>query len=507
MTIVHRSQRSGCRAAFRGLVLCGLVAMATPAGAQSVPPHLASLAAQLYRDSAAALEDPLQDPEHAAAAKRALDMLKRAGIRHWARGPVALPGAAVAAAQALGLDLASEADRLELDRILALDPDAAGKAIAERIRAAGGDEAAVNDAVAAVAAARMPAAGLATSHAIELNRGETVELDWDPQSGKFQLRARDDGSGSGKPFDSVLVGETSFTADPETGALTAAIAPAETPARTYTERDFQRIKASIYGEWKDQDGAVWTFAPGGGDAGTGDIRRPASVIDAEIAALDAQIEEIEKAKEFVWQDPTTGEIIRQQRFRRLDAPWEYLGEEALVPNAGQEIAERREQIAALEAEKTGAGLLPVQQHDPAGFAAAQKAPGSVPVAIEVVQADGYRYRWDEALFDGKRISARRTYRDVRDYNKELPDTIVQQLIASWSPPGWIELEAVLDPATASVTLSGDLWGLHVTYSGGGLFGGAEAVESIHTPYAKDVRMDRAGSAERVAWGAADDQLP
>jgi hypothetical protein len=498
---------------FRRRAVCTIVALFAllasmgPALAESVPPHLASLAAQLYRDSAATFEDPLQDPEHAAAGKRALEMLRRAGIRHWARGAIALPGGATAAAEALGLDLANEADRAELDRILALDPGAAEATIGERIRAAGGDDAAVNNALTALAAARTPAEGLATSHVIELDRGESVELDWDPQSGKFQVRARDDGSGGGTPFDSALLGETGYNADPETGALTASIAPAETPARTYTERDFQRIRASIFGEWKDKDANVWTISPGSGANGVGDIRRPPDIINAEIAALQSQMEEIEAAKEFIWQDPTTGEIIRQQRFRRLDTPWEYLGEEALVPNAEQEIAERRDQIAALEAEKAGSGLAPVHQYDPAGFGAAQNSPGAVPVAIEVLQSDGYRYRWDEALFDGKRITARRTFRDIRDYNKALPDTVMQQLIASWSPPSWIELEAVLDPATATVTLAGEYWSLHVTYSGGGLFGGENTVENIHTPYSFDISMTRAGSTEQVAWGAADDQVP
>ncbi|MDZ4737235.1 MAG: hypothetical protein SGJ07_12895 [Rhodospirillaceae bacterium] len=488
------------------MALFAILVSIGPVRAEGVPPHLASLAAQLYRDNATALEDPLQDPEHAEAAKRALDMLRRAGIRHWARNPVLMPGAAEAVATALGLDLASAADRAEIDRLLALDSQAAAAAIAERIRAAGGDEAAINDAVTAVAAARMPPETLATQHLIELDRGETVELQWDPQSGEFTIEAADDGSGGDKPFNSVLLGETAFAADPETGDMTTTIAPAETPARTYTERDFERIRASIFGEWRDQDDAIWTIAPVGEDTGLGEIQRSPAAIDAEIEALEAQIDEIQKAKEFVWQDPTTGEIIRQQRFRRLDLPWEFVGEEALVPNAEQEVAERREQIAALEAEKSGTSLPPVQQYDPAGFGAAQKAAGAVPVAIEVAQADGYRYRWDEALFDGKRITARRTFRDIRDYNKQLPETIMQQLIAGWSPPGWVELEAVLDVATAVVTLSGDQWSLHVTY-GGDMFGENLTVESIHTPYASDLSMSRSGSAEHVAWGAPDDALP
>ncbi|MEX2296540.1 MAG: hypothetical protein WD715_03945, partial [Dongiaceae bacterium] len=361
------------------LVLLAMPGFLSPAQAEGVPPHLASLAAQLYRDNAKVLEDPQQDPEHAEAARRALDMLRRAGIRHWARTPVQVPGAAEAVATALGFDLASEADRAELDRFLALDSEAAAAAIAERIQAAGGDEAAINDAVTAVAAAFMPAESLATQHVIELDRGETVELEWNPQSGEFTIEAADDGSGGDKPFNSVLLGETAFAADPETGGMTTTIAPAETPARTYTKRDFERIRASIFGEWRDQDDAIWTIAPVGDDTGLGDIQRSPAAIDAEIEALEAQIDEIQKAKEFVWHDPTTGEIIRQQRFRRLELPWEFVGEEALVPNAEQEVAERREQIAALEAEKSGTSLPPVQQYDPAGFGSAQKSAGAVPV--------------------------------------------------------------------------------------------------------------------------------
>ncbi|MEX2201770.1 MAG: hypothetical protein WD711_10280 [Dongiaceae bacterium] len=491
-----------------GVLLIAILVSIGPAQAESVPPHLASLSAELFRSGASTLEDQQLDAEHREAGRRALDLFRRSGVRNWARDSVEIPGAALTAAEALSFDLAHEADRTEFNRILSLDSEVATDAIASRMKSAGADEAAINDAVNAFETARATTAALPTRHEIALDPGELVTIEWNPQEGTVTLRASDDGSTSGKPFDSALIGDTALEIDPATGGLRASVKLADVPARILSAADIERIRASILGEWKDRSGDVWLFESARGDSSAGLIRRSLEAIDIEITKLTARIDEIERAKEFIWRDLATGEIIRQQRFRRLDAPWEFVGEESLIENAKEEVARHKLTIAELEAEKSGSGLDPVHQYDPAGYEQAARTTGARPISVWVTRArDAYTYHWAEALFDGRRVTMRRTFHDIRDYNESLPGPVMSQLITRWSPPSWAEVEATIDPATGLITLSGNIWGLLVTYSGGGLTSSAYRVESIHTPYSRSVFMTRKGVEIHVADGASSQQIP
>lgn len=492
------------RGQIAGVAMAVAAAMAAPSlRAETIPEHLASLAGQLYRDAKPELESPRLDPEHAAAAKRALEALRRAGVRYWARDPVRLRGSAAEAAKALDLDLTQADERDFLARIMSLDEQGAREALGQWYAARGvtPGEKVLNDHVAALAAARSPSSEtLARSHQIDLGAGERVELRWNPDSGDFVLRAESDGGGDTPEYESTLIGRTTLTPNPETGDLDVALAPGAVPAHILTAADLERLRASILGEWRTSAGAVWRISAG--EPRAGEIRPTREQYEREIADAKARLKEIEEAREFVWEDPASGEIVRQRRFRRLSEPFVYKGERFLVADAEAQIEKLKAEIAALEAERDGAGQPPAQRFDPVGHKESRRSPGARPVRIEVRQSSGYGYAWDEASFDGRRVTARRTYRDVRDINLELPAAIKRQLIASWSPPGWLELEATIEPASGTLTLAGREWALHVTY-----FEDGPEVEGIHTPYSRAVRLERPGTQYWMAYGAADNALP
>jgi len=482
--------------------MAGLVALAPGVGAAPVPPHLASLAGQLYAAAGDRLRAPA-DPEAADAARRAEEALRAAGVATWSRQPVRLEGAAAQAATALGLDLTSDADRATLARWLTLDDDVLAPTI-DRFRIEHGmppTESELAALVSAVAAARAPASSLARVHDVELDGGVKVTVRWNPASGDLTVRVAADEQPGAPAYQTVLSGRTTAVPDPETGDLRLQLDPASASADVLTAKDLARIRASILGEWREDDGTVHRISAGRESAG--DVLPSAAQFAAERDALAAERLSLEDAKEFLWEDPKSGEIVRQQRFRRLGEPYEYRGERYLTADAEARLAELASQIDALEKQIATAKEAPLAKYDPVGVGALDGSRAE-PITIEVTLPDGHSYTWDEAYFDGRRIVARRTFRDVRELREELPAAIKRELVASWSPPQWLELEATLDPATGLLHLDGLRWTLHVTWSSS--FGDVE-VDSIHTPYSRRVSLHRETERTRVAYGASDDALP
>jgi hypothetical protein len=495
----RRLRRRGGASAF-----CLLTALILGGGvsAGQVPPDLASLAARLYELSADELAAAGDDQASRAAAGRAGSALRRAGVPHWAGEAVVLEGAGARAAELLGLDLSEAADRARLRELLALPEPRLRETLARESEGVG--DAALDELVGALGALRAPE-GRGSRYSLDLGDGETLSIEWDPGSGQVRVRARSDGS-VGEPYDASLLGRAVLAPNPETGALEVELEtdPAST-ASVLAGRELEALRGSILGEWKRDNGELWIISAA--DEAAGEVRGDSEDYEALIAEAEAEIEAVESAVEYVWTHPETGAVERQRRFRRLGEPWVYEGERALNDNADDEIAALRRRIEALRSRQAGAHLPPAVRQDPVGFEANRDAPGAQPIRIEVRQPDGHRYTYDQVSFDGRRIAGRRTLRDVREINRELPEKIQRDLIASWSPPNWLDLEAGFDPATGAVELTGDVWSMHVTWSRGFFGAGVPEVVSIETPYPIPVRFAEAGASTRVALGAAEDALP
>jgi hypothetical protein len=89
-------------------------------------------------------------------------------------------------------------------------------------------------------------------------------------------------------------------------------------------------------------------------------------------------------------------------------------------------------------------------------------------------------------------------RNLND-SPRLPEKVVRQAIASFSPPEWVELD-VRVRETTEVSLHGQLWRMKVTYSGDDL-----TVKSVHTPWSRSLDLRRAST--QVASGAAKEARP
>lgn len=482
---------------------CLAVALALAASSDPPPPHLASLVARFYD----ALRDKLArtpaDSKRRAALERAREILRASGARYWAKDPVIIPGIARTVADELGLDLTKRENRETVLRLLTGTPDDR-REILKSLRGL------TNPAEIESALRDLDQSGslsdMTTRHSITTESGERMDIIWRPWEQDLVIRLSGETT-AGAPLDheTNLLAGTPLTVNPETGDLDVGLSPADNPIQILTAEELAVIRASIFGEWETEDGQRWIFASATGDLDAGIVRRSPEEIDADLARLAKRREEIQRAKEYIWVDVNSGEIVRQRRFRRLGAPWEYQGEEYLMADAEAKIAEIDDQIGALESEKMGAELPPVERHDPIGWNEALEV-GARPITIETVQQEpDCRYGWDDASFDGRMIRARRVHREICSMKEDLPQVVKEQLLASWSPPAWLELQVRRDPSTAELSMEGSYWGLHVTYSGG-LFGD-NSVESIHTPYSTPIVMRKPGTKMNVAFGASDEMTP
>lgn len=426
--------------------------------ADAVPRDLASLSAAIYEQVKDQLTASNLDSQQRAAAERTLAALQDLRIRFFSTDPVVLSGAAADLAEALGLDLADAEQRETLVALLAMDERAAREELEKTL-----DGAEIDAALEALANARKPGER-ATRHEHTTPGGDRVILDWRPQEDAVVVTVRNGRNSSGdERFETSMVGRTRLEPDPETGDLSVSVEPAATPLQVLTQTDFDRIARSIFATWEGEDGTKWTFAPlSEADREAGNIRRSPAAVRAEINEVEQRIRDIEAAKEYVWRDDRSGEIVRQRRFRRLPEPWVFKGKVPLMEDADTQVAELRDRLAALRSELTGADLPPVEREDPVEFNAAALE-SATPIGLEITRPSGYSFPWDEVNFDGRTVRGRRTVRSVQeDLNEALPMAVRQQLVASWSPPNWLDLTANVDPVTNELQLSGNRWSMHVT---------------------------------------------
>lgn len=454
--------------------------------AQQVPSHLARLAATLVGATLADLEDDSGDEGRAWAKQKALAALDELGIKRWAAGTITLSGLP-ALADAIGLDLTkSEHDELLERLLLANSEEALGAVLADILKERGIEPSTIALEEARqgywLAIAEMQG-GLATRHVVGLpDKRDTLTFEWLPSSHQFRVRHKDDGDEWNEPVSTTLNGNLKTKVDLEDGTISLAAEPAENPVSAYSPSDLRLLNTAIFGDWIDQGGATWLIESPLVD----EDERPAPEFSAgqtraeQIREKQRQLDELVSSKDYVWENPETGETERQQRFRRLQEPWEYRGEQYSNDNAEARIEALEGEIKRLSQVDS---VPPVEQHDPIGL---EDAPAHA-VTVTVRESSGYSFTYDEARFEENRVVARRTLRDERDISN-LPQDVISQLIANWSPPEWVELEVDLDPASSSLVVTGLQWRLHVTYT---LDFGAQ-VDSIHTPYSKPLKLTREG---------------
>ncbi len=441
------------------------------ARAADVSPHLVgmarSLISQIDQTDFAASGDP-------ALAQRTAEIVRLTRLRSWAGASPKIAVDPTKLAAPLGLDFSQDGHRAALEQVLAArDPAARRDALGAVLQLTGRRQTQRDiDKIFRDALAEQLGA-LQKRATVEAGSGQSIEIEWDPDTASVLARIN-----LGEGQDEVVLhgGAAGKIVD---GELTYDVEADTAPVTRITPSMEAEINANVFGVWRGRDGAQWMIRGGPEvEAAAHEKTDPAASALEEIDRARQQLAAVEKEKVYIWVDPKGGEVI-QKKFKRLGPPFRY--DRTRSENMHKsEIAALRERIAAAE---RALQLPPAKQHDPLQL---KNKPGgtSRAVEIEVWEASGRRYLYDEAAFDGKRLTASRTLRDVRDIF-DLPDWVIKGLVDSWSPPEWIEFEAKFNPRDKSVSLEGLWWRLNVTYDPQ-----YQDIKGIHTPYSKPLVLQR-----------------
>jgi hypothetical protein len=470
------------------------------ADAQGVPPHLASMAKDLLARGGTELHDPTGDPKQDAVRRRARQILKDAGVRSWAHNEVRQKGAAAPVAEALGLDLSKPKQWARLHSILAeSDRDKQIEKLRRWAKDTGkptkGPE--FDDLLAKFDKARAGAAkDMARRHTMKVGKNnDQLELDWDPVNNRFDIRikAKETSKGAGDGFDLRLKGDVRSTLTAEGDDTTLTVRPSDSGMSVLTDEDLRRLKGTILGKWRDREGRIWEISSSSGAARP---KEPAERPADQIPKLKREIKRIKSDKVYEWKNAKTGDVVQQDKFKRLKEPFEYLGEKFRRPDAKEKIERLQKKIKELRA---AGKALPVEAHDPVRMKEMGAGGKTQSLRIRVTTTDGYSFTYDSAMLSAGHITAKRTLRSIKDI-PGLPRAVTRQLVTSWSAPEWVELEVRVEGKSKPVYMTGLRWRLHVTYDDD-----SHEVDSIHTPYSRNLRLEQA--AAKVAEGAVQDKKP
>ena len=468
--------------------------------AQKVPPHLAGLAGQVYEGSADALATARKAApvEKQAIFDKAMETFKRAQVSRWQGTAINVAEPFRNVAQLMKLDPADEVAH----EIIAKLTQVTGEPLIEMIKSHMGEDV-TRDALLEVASAvnaLKSGGGLATTHQIELENGDQISIDWSPDTAQLVLSALRESDGD-DGYEFSVPGTTEMTRDPETGEPTLSAKPDEdNRPRAITAREIADRLSSIIGRWENEQ---FLMIVRGAKDEDGQVRRSPAVITRDIERVQAELDELRNAKEFVWEHPESGEIVRQERFRRLNDPWVYQGERELVADGGAQKAGLEKELQALRDEITGADRPPAERLDPVAFDQVKARPGARKLAIDWTdKRDGCLDTVSDSYFDGRRLVARGTHTQICSMNDELPGAIKSELISSWSPPFWLLFKASYG-ADGGLVLDGGTWGMYVSYDPDVL-----SVNRIFDPHESEpARFDGGGGGEMVALGAAETMWP
>lgn len=484
----------------RMALLSGMAMMPQPVMAETVPGHLAQMTRQVldHSDSAVKAMKRSADAAHVKTIEAGMAAIKKARVSSWSSKSIELGKPYRHLAGLIGLDPDSSKTFDVIQSLTKL----VGEPLSEKIQDVLSDNASQGkiDEVAQAVEDLRSAGGGETHHALDLGEGERVEIDWTPQTAELVVTALKE-TGTPDDYELSLHGNTEMSRNPETGEPQInAVPDEEKPPQALTAREIEDRKASILGTWEN-DQFVWVISAAREEAGY--VKRSSQTIRKEIDALRQEIEELQHAVEYMWVDGSTGEIVRQEKFRRLGEPWIYKGEQSIVPDAKAQIATKEKKIADLEAEVSGSDRPLAERLDPVAFERVKATPAARVLHIDVsTKGAACTYSFSEAYFDGRLLVGRRTHDNVCAMNKSLPPKIRSELIASWAPPHWLVMRANYANG-AELTLEGAYWGMRVAYDPD-----AMTVSRIFEPYASDeIAFLHGGGKAFVALGAAESLWP
>ena len=459
------------------------IAMSPVTQAENIPPHLSAMAAQLYKAVEEELSTGSRDKQHKKILEESVNFLKKLSVHRWSRTPPIIDRGSITVAKKLELDLSVEKDRDRLNEFIKQKAkDGTDKALHDFNNNLSNKELnilvseidkTINDAMEKVS----------TTHLIEGGSGHSLLMQWKPEAGRFAMKVSNDSKDGGDEFATLLSSDIA-TSVGNGGKESLTIQSSTSQIQIFTASDIEEMRGNILGKWTDKEtGEVYTFTTAYVE--DGEIIPSRESFDKKINQHKEKIKAIKDDKIYEWKNKDTKEIIKQSKFRSLKEPFEWVGEKYAMDNAQAEISKLEQQISDLIKERDGGNLSPRDKQDPGGFNEVSNSKDARPITVRVKRLDGYSYTYDDGVFDGMRIRAKRTYRDIRDIgNLEIPETIRRAAISDgWDPPGWLELDATIDAENGKMVLGGNKWALHITWGADAMFGpGSPVIYGVHTPY-------------------------
>jgi hypothetical protein len=496
--------------AFQLSLFLGLVQFQPASAAGSVPEHLIGLTQ--------ALLDQIEEGDFPStrASEQVNNILARSRISNWRGTEPNTADFSAETASLFGLDITRPDHRKMVSDLLSATDESEQRLAMSGILESGGKPAVVegddtingDDLSQSLRAYRTLISDklqtLKRSATIETGEnGESLTLEWDPEAASFSARFK---AGAGQ--DEVFI-HGGVTARQDGERLQYQVVRDPSPITVVDDKKREQMYPTAFGVWVDNEGARWTISGAGNAAHDDATTRAAAERQNKLIALEAKLDQLEKGKIYIWVNSETDEEITQKKFKRLKEPFVYDLDRSRDFNKNK-IDDLRNKIEFLEqAEKK----LPVDKFDPTHSKTSTSNRKNRPVFVNVNENDGYGYIYNTAKYDGERITAQRTLVNRKDI-KGLPDRIITELIGSWSPPEWIELNARYHPRSDSLSFSGKRWRLNVTYDPNG-----DGVDNIHTPFSTTLRLEReaatgdelpkpdTGSEIRTASGAGGEDLP
>ncbi len=453
--------------------------------AQSVPPHLVGMTKSLLNDIESSDFKNI-DPKLAA---KVTKILRGTRIRSWSPSETRVVADKSALATDLGLDPKKPEHLKIVDEVLAAGDHKQRRAAFAKAYSAARNKPPVDHEVKALearfnTAMRKKIGDKPTDATIKVDgdAGGEVKISWDPDTSSFVTRIK-----VNDELDEIYL-HGSATARQDGGGLVFDVKADDNPVTRLDEAGRKKLAGAIYGIWKNGSEDWIIRGPDDGKLASPGLGAEVESVDTamrDIQSLRSEIAKQRKEKAYIWRAPGGGQVIQKQ-FKRLPDEYEF-DRDASKKFTEDKIKPLQQRLRELEQKVVN--RPPIVAHDPLRLNDTENlSKTQQPIEIEVMESGGHRYVFDSASFDGERLTARRTLRDVRDIS-DLPSWVISKLIASFSPPEWVELEARFDPRAKQIRLIGKEWRMHVTYS---TTFGNRVVKRIHTPYSNPLVLTYEG---------------
>jgi len=321
-------------------ILLNAVQLSVPTAvtAQAVPQHLVTMTVHLLKGTKKDFTSNSGQSERDRIVKRAYKILRQEGLFHWGSKSLIKKAFVTKTAVIFGIDPVATADIPKLQKFL--ESQIGGRtdsAIDElyttygRKRLTGQDRQRVADALSSLWDSEFNE--LAKTYTVEGIRGpHRVVLGWDLENGRFSVQVEDDGNAGAGPSHTRIEGEAQFKVSENGQDLLISAVPTTNPIQTKTAKELatkrniapRRILAD-----RSRDQKPETTEKESSQAQRKRKTSPGRI--KKVSSKDKRTETQETAKKrkskiYVWENPKTGEKIKQTRFKRLKEPFEYSGE-------------------------------------------------------------------------------------------------------------------------------------------------------------------------------------